>query len=122
MFNNAVGGADNSKSAFQFSAEVSRSFSACATSGNPSTSIFDWPIVWKGQGRGNPTVFMIGGPYRSGLVTLRLGYDTAARPGLPMYSRSVSITGNSTLAEQRSTAFAQEKLVERCAFINSFIT
>ena len=123
FFNEAVLGADNSKSALQFSAEVSRSFSTFATLGNPSTPVFDWPVAWTGQAGGNPTILVIGGPYGSGPVTLGQGHDAAAaRRGLPIYGRSVSFAGNSTLAEQRSMALAEEKLVERCAFINSFIT
>ena len=78
------------------SAQVSSSFSQFATSGDPSTSDFNWPVAWRGAGLGNVTVFVIGGPYGSGPVTLE--------------SRAVT---------QRSKALAREKLVERCAFINS---
>ena len=97
IFNEQVVGADNSQAALSFSAEVSRGVSQFATSGSPSTSTFNWPVAWNGQGgTANPTIFVIGGPYGSGPVTL-----------------------GATSTAQRSIALAQEKLVQRCAFINS---
>ena len=99
IFNEAIVGGDNSNSAFEFSAQVSSSFSKFATSGNPSTSAFQWPIAYGAKGKGNPTIFVIGGPYGSGPVTLGPGQGTDAR----------------------SMAVAQEKLLQRCAFIDSIV-
>lgn len=93
-----IGGGDNSKSALMLSAEVSRSFSAFATSGNPTTPAFDWPEAWTGKTDGNATVFVIGGPYGSGPAPLE-----------------PSRGDNSSL----SRALARERLAERCAFIDS---
>ena len=109
VFNEEVLGADNSKSALQLSAEVSRSFSAFATYGSPRTSVFDWPAAWKGQSGRNANVFVIGGPYGSGLVTL----------GSPYGAVNSTSAQNSSANEQRSAALAQNKLVERCAFLDS---
>lgn len=104
VFNEVIAGGDNSKSAFQLSAEVSESISAFAALGNPSTSVFDWPAAWSAESGGDATVFVVGGPYGSG--------PAALGPG-----RGVPAT--SSAEEQRSRALAQEKLVERCAFIDS---
>ncbi len=93
-------GGDNSASAFQLSAEVSRSFSAFASSGSPSTPDFDWPVAWKGQDRADATVFVIGGPYGSGTAQL-------------------SLAGTSAADDERSEALAVENLGARCAFIDS---
>lgn len=119
IFNEAILGADNSKSAFQLSAEVSSSFSEFATSGNPSTSKFNWSIAWRNKDADGPTIFVIGGPYGSGAVTLGPSGAAAARRGLSVNDRSMKLVENSTLANQRSMALAREKLVQRCAFIDS---
>ena len=100
VFNEDIVGGDNSKAALQLSAEVSSSFSAFATYGDPSTPVFDWPAAWSGRG-GSATVFVIGGPYGSRPATLE---STA-----------------SSANDERSKALAEEKLVERCAFLNSVI-
>lgn len=84
------------------SAKVSRSLSAFATFGNPSTPDFDWPVAWSGEDRGNATVFVVGGPYGFGPASLE-----------------PANTSDATLYYLRSEALAQEKLVERCALINS---
>ena len=99
VFNEHIVGGDNSPSAFRLSAQVSSSYSQFATSGYPSTGDFNWPVAWRGPGQGNLTIFVIGGPYGSGPVTLG--------------SRAVT---------QRSKALAEENLVERCAFINAKTT
>ena len=106
FYNEDLVGGDNSKSALQLSAKVSSSYSAFATFGNPSTPDFDWPVAWSGQGGGNATVFVVGGPYGSGPATL--GPVQNAANGW-----------NATSYQQRSEALAQEKLVERCAFIDT---
>ncbi len=100
FFDVDIVGGDNSASALQLSAEVSRSFSAFASSGDPSTPDFDWPVAWKGQDRVDATVFVIGGPYGSGAAQL-------------------SLAGTSVADDERSEALAVEKLGERCAFIDS---
>ena len=105
FYNEDLVGGDNSKSALQLSAKVSSSYSAFANFGNPSTPDFDWPVAWRGQGGGNATVFVVGGPYGSGPATLE---STQGADGW-----------NATLYYQRSKALAQEKLVERCAFIDT---
>lgn len=109
VFNEDVVGADNSKSALQLSAEVSRSFSAFATYGSPRTPVFDWPAAWNGQSGRNANVFVIGGPYGNGPATL----------GSPSGAVNSTSAHNSSATEQRSAALAQEKLVERCAFLDS---
>ena len=129
LFNEAIVGGDNSKSALQLSAEVSRSYSAFATYGSPSTPVFDWPVAWSGQRGGNATVFVIGGPYGSGSATLGPTSgprrSAAVRRGLTARVQSMKLVTNSTSAgtssanHQRSEALAQEKLVERCAFLDS---
>ena len=98
-FNEAVEAADNSDAAMQFSADVSRSFSAFASSGDPSTDAFDWPVAWTGDGDeiGNATVFVLGGPYGSG----------------------PAVVGGGGGGDERSKALAQEKLVERCDFLDA---
>ena len=119
IFNEVILGGDNSKPAFQLSAEVSSSLSEFATSGNPSTSKFNWPIAWRMQDADGPTIFVIGGPYGSGAVTLGPSGGAVARQGLPVDSQSIKLVENSTLASQRSLALARENLVQRCAFIDS---
>lgn len=109
FFNEEAVGADNSKSALQLSAEVSRSYSAFATYGSPRTPVFDWPPAWKGQSGRNATVFVIGGPYGSGPATL----------GSPYGAVNSKSAQKSSAIEQRSASLAQEKLVERCAFFDS---
>lgn len=71
--------------------------------------MFDWPAAWKGQSGRNANVFVIGGPYGSGLVTL----------GSPYGAVDSTSAQNSSANEQRSAALAQDKLVERCAFLDS---
>ena len=113
FFNEYLAGGDNSKSALELSAKVSSSFSAFATFGDPSTPDFDWPVAWSGQSGGNATVFVVGGPYGYGPATLGPTQSAAA-------GRALSANGrNATLYYQRSEALAQEKLVERCAFIDT---
>ena len=129
LFNEAIVGGDNSESAMQLSAEVSRSYSAFATYGSPSTPVFDWPVAWSGEHGGNATVFVIGGPYGSGPATLAPTSGPRRSAGvcsvLAALEQSMEVQMNSTSAEtcsaddQRSEALAQEKLVERCAFLNS---
>ena len=113
FFNEDLVGGDNSKSALQLSAKVSSSYSAFATFGNPSTPDFDWPVAWRGQGGGNATVFVVGGPYGSGPASLEPTQGAAAGRALTGNGR------NATSYYQRSEALAQEKLVERCAFIDT---
>ena len=113
FYNEDLVGGDNSISALQLSAKVSSSYSAFATFGNPSTPDFDWPVAWSGQGRGNAAVFVVGGPYGYGPAALEPTQSTAARRALTANGR------NATLYYQRSEALAQEKLVERCAFIDT---
>ena len=98
FFNEDLVGGDNSESALQLSAKVSNTYSAFATFGNPSTPDFDWPVAWSGQGGGNANIFVVGGPYGSGPASLE-----------PAQGSNY----------QRSKALAQEKLVERCAFIDT---
>ena len=129
LFNEVIVGGDNSESALQLSAEVSRSYSAFATYGSPSTPVFDWPVAWSGQRGGNATVFVIGGPYGSGSATLGPTSgprgSAAVRRGLTARVQSMKLvtnstsTGTSSANHQRSEALAQEKLVERCAFFDS---
>ena len=113
FYNEDLVGGDNSKSALQLSAKVSSSYSAFATFGNPSTPDFDWPVAWSGQGVGNATVFVVGGPFGSGPATLEPTQGAAVR-------RTLTAKGwNATSYYQRSEALAQEKLVKRCAFIDT---
>ena len=99
-FNENFPGADNSPAALQLSAQVSNSYSEFATSGNPKTSAFNWPPAYEAGGKGNATIFVIGGPYGSGPAPL--GPIVASSPDY-----------------QRSKALGVEKLLQRCAFIDS---
>ena len=126
MYNEGIKGGDNSASAMQLSAKVSRSYSAFASLGSPSTADFDWPVAWSGQGGGNATIFVVGGPYGNGPATLE-----AARGAGSYYQRSKALAQeplvqrygfhgwDATSDDQRSEALARQKLAERCAFINT---
>ena len=126
MFNEKITGGDNSESAMQLSAKVSRSYSAFATFGNPNTADFDWPVAWSGQDGGKATIFVVGGPYESGAATMG-----PARAAASDYQRSKALLAQlplvesafdgwgATVDDQRSEALAQEKLYERCAFIDT---
>ena len=130
MYNNEIEGGDNSDSAMQLSAQITRSYSAFAHYGSPSTADFDWPVAWNGQqdGGGNATVFVIGGPYASGAATLGPA-GAAAAPSYFQRSKALlaqlplvdsAFRGwDVTIDDQRSEALAQEKLYERCAFIDT---
>ena len=108
MMNVAAGG-DNSPAQQQLSAQVSGSFAAFAWTGNPTAATWakgvkalkDWPVAFsKGQhGPEELKVFVIGGEQGGGAAT-------------------ASITGGSE-GSQRDKAVAWEKVIERCAFINS---
>ena len=116
FFNEDLVGGDNSQSALQLSAKISSSYSAFATYGSPSTPDFDWPPAWSGRSGVNATVFVVGGPYGSGPATLEPTVRAAAGRG----STANGWNGTSTSADyQRSEALAQEKLAERCAFIDT---
>ena len=127
VFNEDIVGGDNSKAALQLSAEVSSSFSAFATYGDPSTPVFDWPAAWSGRSGGNAAVFVIGGPYGSGPATLEPSHSAAARRELTANGRSMQVPRSWNSSEtssanyERSKALAEEKLVERCTFIDSII-
>lgn len=124
IFNQVIEGADNSKSAMDFSAQVCRTLPAFATSGDPSTSLFDWPVAWK-EGGGNATIFVMGGPYGAGPATVGLSHRAVANQPCATYGQSIRDVAQSPLGgspsanDQRSEALAQERLVERCAFIDS---
>ncbi len=124
IFNQFVEGADNSSSAMKFSARVCRTLPAFAATGNPSTSRFDWPVAWK-EGGGDATIFVMGGPYGAGPATVGPNHLAVADQPCATHSQSIRVAGqwplgNGPSAEDpRSEALAQEKLIERCAIIDS---
>ena len=126
IFNQAIVGADNSRSAMKFSAQVCRTLPAFATSGDPSTSLFDWPVAWKEDG-GNATVFVMGGPYGAEPATVGPNHRAVTNQPCATHGQSMRVAAQSPLGQrssaddQRSEAFAQERLAERCAFIDSII-
>ena len=109
MNENVAAGGDNSPAQQQLSAQLSGSFAAFAWTGDPSAArwargakaLKDWPVAF-GKGEQGPEelkVFVVGGEQGSGAAT-------------------ASIRGGSQ-ASQRDKAVAWEKLIQRCAFINS---
>ena len=106
---NVAARGDNSLAQRQLSAQVSGSFAAFAWTGDPTAvrrvkgakALKDWPVAFsKGQqGPEELKVFIIGGEHGSGAAT-------------------ASIRGGGG-GSQRDKAVAWEKVIERCAFINS---
>ncbi len=130
VFNQIVEGADNSIWAMRFSARACRTLPAFAATGNPSTSHFDWPIAWN-EGGGDATIFVMGGPYGAGPATVGPNHRAVADEPWATHSQSMRVAGQWPLGnrpsaedqksaeDQRSEALEQEKLVERCAIIDS---
>ena len=124
IFNQAIEGGDNSNSAMKFSAQVCRTLPAFATSGDPGTSLFDWPVAWK-EGEEDANIFVMGGPYGAGPATVGPNHRAVANQPCAIHGRSMRVAAQSPLGEkpsaddQRSDALAQERLMERCAFIDS---
>ena len=106
----AAGGADNSPAQQQLSALLSGSAAAFAHTSNPTISdgkvLRDWPTAFGGQSKKSlkkehpeaMQVYVIGGPYGSG---------------------SASIPMNNAAGSARQKALEQEKIIQRCHFINS---
>ena len=124
IFNQVVQGADNSRSAMRFSSRVCRTLPAFAATGNPSTSHFPWPVAWK-EGGGDATIFVMGGPYGAGPATVGPNHRAVDDKPCATHSQSMRVAGQWPLGnkpsaeDQRSEALAQEKLMERCAIIDT---
>ena len=109
MNENVAAGGDNSPAQQELSAQLSGSVAAFAWTGNPTVAtaakgakgLKDWPVAF-GKGEQGPEklkVFVVGGEKGSGAAT--------------------ATTGDGSQGSQRDQAVAWEKVVERCAFINS---
>lgn len=124
IFNQVVEGADNSRAAMKFSARVCRTLPAFKVTGNPSTSHFHWPVAWK-EGGGDASIFVMGGPFGAGPATVGPNHHAVADQPCATHSQSMRVAGQWPLGnrpsaeDQRSEALAQEKLMERCAGIDS---
>ena len=109
MNENIAAGGDNSPAQQALSAQLSGSVAAFAWTGNPTSVttakgakvLKDWPVAFsKGeQGPEELKVLVVGGEQGSGAAT-------------------ATIDGGSKVL-QRDKAFSWEKVIERCAFINS---
>lgn len=109
MNEDVTAGGDNGPAQQELSAQLSGSVAAFAWTGDPTAAtaangakaLKNWPVAFsKGEkGPGKLKVYVIGGKEGSGTVTVR--------------------TGDGTEGSRRDKAVAWEKLVERCAFINS---
>ena len=109
MNENVAAGGDNSPAQQQLSAQVSGSFAAFAWTGNPTAGRWakgakafkDWPVAFgkREQGPERVKVFVVGGEQGSGVAT--------------------AIRNGGKEGTSRDKAVAWEKLIERCAFINS---
>lgn len=109
MNEDVAAGGDNSPAQRELSAQLSGSVAAFAWTGDPTAAtaakgakaLKDWPVAF-GKGEKAPgklKVYVIGGEEGSGAATV--------------------IAGGGTEGTRRDKAVAWEKLVERCAFINS---
>ncbi|KAI9711925.1 MAG: hypothetical protein M1812_007079 [Candelaria pacifica] len=120
---------DNSPAALELSAHYSGSFSAFANTGSPlkkrQTTFLDWPVAYSSDSE-ELTVLVIGGPYGTGPVAL--GSSNSAHNaeqhnqvamGIPHGVCPAVSRRGSDLIHARTAALEQEKLVERCAYINS---
>ena len=106
MNEDVAAGADNSPAQRDLSAHMSSSIAAFAWTGDPTATkgangFKEWPVAFgkDGQGSENLELLVIGGEEGSGVATATIG---GGREGSP-----------------RDEAVAWEKVVERCAFINS---
>ena len=109
MNENVAAGGDNSPAQQDLSAQLSGSIAAFAWTGDPTAatavkgakSLKDWPVAFDKakQGPVELEVFVVGGEEGSGAATATIG-------------------GGSDRS-QRDKAVAWEKVIDRCAFINS---
>ena len=111
MNEDVAAGADNSPAQRELSAHLSSSIAAFAWTGDPTATttkgakgFWDWPVAFGGDGHGHGPerlkVFVVGGQEGSGVATAVSG-------------------GGSEGSSSRDKAVAWEKVIERCAFINS---
>ena len=107
MNEDVAAGGDNSPSQKELSALLSGSVAAFAWTGDPTATkgakaLKGWPVAFDkgGQGPEKLEVYVVGGEHGSGASTATRG-------------------GGGTEGSQRDKAVAWEKLIERCAFINS---
>ena len=107
MNEDVAAGADNSPAQQELSAHFSSSIAAFAWTGDPTATtkgakgFRDWPVAF-GKGEQGPErvkVFVVGGEEGSGIAT--------------------AISGGGSEGSSRDKAVAWEKVIERCAFINS---
>ena len=108
MNENVAAGGDNSPAQQELSAQLSGSVAAFAWTGDPTAAaakgakgLKDWPVAF-GKGQQGPEkvkVFVVGGEQGSGAAT--------------------ATTGGGSEGSKRDKAVAREKVIERCAFINS---
>ncbi|KAI9784744.1 MAG: hypothetical protein M1835_003506 [Candelina submexicana] len=127
---------DNSPAALALWANYSGSFSAFAYTGSPvksrRTTFQDWPTAYHSDSE-EMTVLIIGGPHGTGpaIVGTRSGSNKPQAAtiehqdrfvmGIPHGANPAALGGISNPSDARTAAFEQEKLVERCAYINSLI-
>ena len=106
MNEDVAAGADNSPAQRDLSAHMSSSIAAFAWTGDPTATkgakgFRDWPVAFSKdeQGPESVKVFVVGGEQRSRVAT--------------------AIRSGGKEGSSRDKAVAWEKLIERCAFINS---
>lgn len=112
MNEDVAAGADNSPGQQDLSALLSGSIAAFAHSGDPTVSkgrtFKDWPVAYPDRSeqalsKEHPdhlNLYVVGGSHGSGPAIVSFGTGNAAKSG-------------------REKALAWEKMMERCAFINS---
>ena len=107
MNEDVAAGGDNSPKQKELSALLSGSVAAFAWTGDPTATkgakaLKDWPVAFdkREQGPEKVEVYVVGGQEGSGAATATIGDDGSE-------------------GSQRDRDIAWEKLIERCAFINS---
>ena len=106
MNEDVAAGADNSPAQQDFSARLSSSIAAFAWTGDPTATkgangFKDWPVAFgkDEQGPERVQVFVVGGKEGSGIAT--------------------AVSSGGGKGSSRDKAVAWERVIERCAFINS---
>ncbi len=139
FFNEAiVPPGDNSPAAFALSASYSGSFAAFANTGDPTgkevktrkETFLDWPVAYRSDSD-EMAVLVIGGPYGTGSATMGAKSDSQQGKGavfeqgsqvvmgIPHGANPTALKPTDDLGAARAAALEHEKLVERCAYINS---
>lgn len=126
---------ENRPADFALAAQYSGSFAAFAHRGNPvkkgSVTFQEWPEAYSAIANEETTVLIIGGPYGTGPATVgpTTSHESHHRGALEQGKQVVfgglgrsgpaATRGRSHTWEARGEAFEAEKLIERCAYIES---